>query len=813
VACLLWLDAGGFQAEPEAASVHEKTAVEAARPKVVPSGAVLPWTTPEEEERALEVMVVSAAGEKVANATVEIVGLGMWPARKTTTDDEGRTRLTGLEAGIFDLRAFRGEEVVAAPVTVILPKKGVEKVTLQLVKGRKVRVRVVDADKAPLAAAQVVLAEGGLSPFPLEAVTNEEGLAVLGPVAPTKATLAASAKGYVPRTSIGLDPSDPAELEIVLMQGGTLVGEVVDGRGRAIEGARIEVIGTDTTGAPIAETSDTRDFRAEHFTFALAGPRPLIPAGELGVMPGPLPDIPRGPDIGWPTQTSPSDDTSEPWVTRGDGTFRASFVPPGRLRVIARHPDFVEAISKTLRLRPGETERVKLVMQQGGELNGRVLDDDGEPVAFARIHLVALRGSTFSQTLTTDETGAFTSSALPERVAVTVTRPDMPDANPHREEVRLGKGETKELEIRLPALREPVRVRVNDEDEAPLAHAQVTITSLSPKTPLRRTRFTSEAGDVEFADTVGLPLELEVTLPGRAPIVMQVDSAPREITVELSRGLVLLGSVTTRRGYDPLPDAEVVLSSKAMTRRARTDDEGSFRLEDVGEGPATLTISRKGYVSVERNLTIAKPRRSEPVELDPVNLEEGGTVEGEVVDARGRPVAGARVAKDVLPAFSPSGRTPKGVVVTDEDGRFRLTDLPEGEVLLVAHSADFGRGNVEVSVRAGRTVDRVRLALTESPEDAADEDVVRSGVAITLGERDVTGGVHVVVVLVAEASEAERAGLRRGDRIVSIDGVVPASMKEARAQLSGPVGESVILEVEREDGRHTFSVTRERVTR
>lgn len=812
MACLFWLDATGFEVENEPATKQAEPAAEVTRPAPVIGEPILPWTAPEAEARAIDVTVLSASGEEVADATVEVVGLGLWPARKATTDANGRVRLTGLESGIFDLRAYRDDEVVGAPVTVVLPKTGTEQVTLRLVKGRTVRVRVLDADKKPLPSAQVVLAEGGLSPFPLEAVTNDEGVAVIRPVAPTKVTLGASAEGYVPRSGIGLDPTDAGEVDIVLLRGGMLVGEVVDGRGRAIEGARIEVIGTDTSGAPIAETSDTRAFRAEHFTFALQGPRPLLPAGELGVMPGPLPDIPRDPGLSWPTSVTPSDSGSEPWVTRGDGTFRASFVPPGRLRVIARHPDFVEAISTTLRLAPGETERVKLVMRQGGNLKGRVLDERDEPIASARIDVVALRGGTFTQTLTTDERGAFTASALPERVAVTVTRPGMPDASPHREELRLGEGETKEIEIRLPALREPVRVRVTDEDDAPLSFAQVSITSLSPKTPLRRTRFTSETGEIEFPDTVGLPLELEVTLPGRAPVVMQVESAPREINVELSRGLVLLGSVTTRRGYDSLPDAEVVLSSKAMTRRTRTDERGAFRLEDVGEGTATLTISREGYVSVERKVTIQKPRRSEPIELDAVNLEEGGVVEGEVVDDRGRPVAGARVAKDLLPAYSPSGRAPKGVATTDDAGRFQVADLPEGEVLLVADSPDAGKGRVEVTVRAGRVTDRVRLVLS-GKADETEEAIGRGGVAVTLGERDVEGNVHVIVVLVAEASEAERAGLRRGDRIVSIGSETPNTMKEARALLSGPVGESVIVEVERGDGRHTLSIPREEVKR
>ena len=50
--------------------------------------------------------------------------------------------------------------------------------------------------------------------------------------------------------------------------------------------------GTDAEGMPIDETSAMIDFRADRFELSLPGPAPLIPMGELGVMPGPIPDLP-----------------------------------------------------------------------------------------------------------------------------------------------------------------------------------------------------------------------------------------------------------------------------------------------------------------------------------------------------------------------------------------------------------------------------------------------------------------------------------------------------------------------------------------
>lgn len=815
IACLLWLDSPSFESPSEPPPPPIRAALDAPleEPKQAETSEPIAEPSAQDEQSAIEVTVISPSGAKVGGATVLAVGVGMWPARKTETGPDGNARIAGLEPGVYDLRAVHGDDVVRAPVTIVLSRDSTEKSTLRLVKGRHLKVRVVDGESdrpVPVPSASVVLAENGLSPFPLEAVTDKDGLAVLGPIAPTMATVSARAEGFVPRTGVMVKASGPAEVDVALVRGGMLVGEVVDARGRAIEGARIEVVGTDLSGSPIAETSETLAFRAAHFTFALAGPRPLLAAGELGVLPGRVPDIPRGPGLIPPV--TPSVAGASPWVTRDDGTFRASPVSPGRLRVIARHPQFVEAISETLRMKPGEEARVKLVMREGGRLEGRVVDDRGEPIARARVDVVALRG-TLAETLMTADDGTFTLAAVPERLAVTVTRPGVQDVTSHREQVNVKEGERKQLEIKLPPLREPILVRVTDPQRRPLPHAQVSVASLSPKAQLRRTRFTGDSGEVEFADARGLPVRIEVTLPGRAPVVMDLDAAPAEIALELSRGLTVTGLVTTRRGHDPLPGASVTLQMKAAVRHAQTDARGAFRLNDAAAGPARIVVTHPGHVSREREVTIEAPSHEQDFEVEAIDLAEAGSVEGEVVDAQGQPIAGARVAKDSVPTHLPGGRAPQGMAVTDRQGRFHLEDLPEGDVTLEAYSAEHGRGRLEVKVRAGRTTDRAKVVLEGTSKPTADESTSPGGLAVTLGERDVDEGVHVIVVLVTAGSEAERAGLLRGDRLVSIDGEAPTSMRDARSRLSGPLGEDVILEVERESDRHRLRVTREQVER
>jgi C-terminal processing protease CtpA/Prc len=73
------------------------------------------------------------------------------------------------------------------------------------------------------------------------------------------------------------------------------------------------------------------------------------------------------------------------------------------------------------------------------------------------------------------------------------------------------------------------------------------------------------------------------------------------------------------------------------------------------------------------------------------------------------------------------------------------------------------------------------------------------------------GGLRVATV--ASGSEAERAGLLAGDRIVAVDGQRVSSAKEARARLFGPLGDDVVIEILRGQGTQKLRFAREKVQR
>jgi membrane-associated protease RseP (regulator of RpoE activity) len=180
------------------------------------------------------------------------------------------------------------------------------------------------------------------------------------------------------------------------------------------------------------------------------------------------------------------------------------------------------------------------------------------------------------------------------------------------------------------------------------------------------------------------------------------------------------------------------------------------------------------------------------------------------------------------------GSNPAGIAVTDAKGRFTLRELAEGTVAVEAYAPDVGRARAEgVKVVAGRVTVGVRIALGAEGGGSAgggassgggaagegDDGGAASGrepaaggsVAVTLGE---TGApVEVVIVSVVEGSEAERAGVAPGDVLVAVDGDAVTTIADARAKLSGPIADDVVVRVRRGDRTLTLRVAREAIRR
>jgi len=765
---------------------------------------------------ALDVRVVNAQGAPAGGANVLIVGSALWPARRAQADAAGVAKIRGLSAGSYDLQANLGD-AVSAPVLGFQLERGAEQsLELKLEPGLRVTAEVVDADAdtaQPVANADVVLVEAGLGSFPHEGRTGGDGRVSLGPIFPGPATLAARHPDYVAGQLVTVPDRPTAPVRVALQRGAVLRGEVVDARGAPIGGASIEVVGTDRFGLPIAETPQTSEFRAQHFAWTLQGVPALVPAGELGVMPGPVPPIPRpGAFTAVPLpRTAFSDTEFTPWVTRDTGQFEAKPVTPGRVRAMVRHPAYVEGASDFVVLAPGGSGRVRVVLLRGGGLEGRVLDTRGFPVAGAEVEVVAERG-TFQRSTITASDGAFAFAAAPEQLLIRVNRPDELGRVALQKRIKVPEGGRETIELVIPEPRESVRIVVVDERDAPIELAEVRITSLDPDVPLRSTLFTDAQGVATLKDARGVALRVMIEAPRFSKLNQALDSAGAELRFQLDPGVQVSGQVTAVRGRRSVAGALVTLHAGAERRSTMSDRDGAYRFASVPPGRVELSASHPDYADATLSAEVERTARGDrPFELPALDLADPAEIEGEVLDAAGNPRAGVRVSLGAGSAYVATGALPRGTAQTDAQGRFTLRGVPPGNVRISATATDGARGSAEVQVDGGRSARGVSIRLRDAA--AAGEDGAPASLAVTLGERGQGAALEVVLAEVATSSEAERSGLLAGDILVRVDGERVTSMADARSKLGGREGSDVVVEVLRAGASVKLRVGREAVRR
>jgi protocatechuate 3,4-dioxygenase beta subunit len=377
--------------------------------------------------------------------------------------------------------------------------------------------------------------------------------------------------------------------------------------------------------------------------------------------------------------------------TDASGRFHFDGLEPGeRLAARVRASGFA-ALESTL---PPLPTTVRLVVQRGRTVLGKVVDASGRPVPGAEVRawpadpqarpedLLRVRDREMRQTAGRD--GSF---SLPTVAAgqldLSFRAEGAAPAWLRGVEVPSGSGPLDLGRIVLgPEL--VLRGTVVDDTGAAIAGAKVTAV---PATTLPRPgdlageppHASLTDGDGRFALAgveTGVRLFLRAERDGFLPATQEVQpgTGSDPVLLTLDPAEALRGTVVDEQG-GPVEGARIALLTGSRDRlrplaSAMSDRTGAFSIAAAQPGSHHLAVQATGYRAWLQPLTV-ETGSSQPVE---VRLARGAALSGRIVSERGEPVEGAGVS---LAMEETAGLVAPGTV-SDADGAYRLEGLPDG---------------------------------------------------------------------------------------------------------------------------------------
>lgn len=607
-----------------------------------------------------------------------IAGAFVWPREDpgaaVRTDRAGIYTLVDPPAGELDAAAVRylpAEAVARRQVT-----GGLTGPDFLLSPGAAVAGAVVDSRGRPLPEVELEAVPAGSLPMdapgaPRRVRSDAKGRFAIGGLDPALSwTLRAIRPGFLPGTlSLGnLKPlALKSDLRIVLRPGRPAFGRVIDEAGRPLAGVEVS----------------------------------LLPAEQAG-----------WPEIGREQVAQASSDAK--------GRFTLDMLPAARVDLEARARGYAPILVRGLTIPPGEKafDLGSVVLPAGERVEGYVESPDGQPLEGVEIHVER-----------TDLTAArLTWAGLPPRETGTVTGADgrfeldgLKAGEPVILSVsRQGYGRASVPGLQ-PPLDEPVRVvlspasrlagRVLNEKNDPVVAALVLLRREHGMVGMGHTdgegRFTLETLP---AGRFTLDTSAQGYLPGRRDgIEIAAGSDPEDLEIVLLRGAALEGTVQAPDGNPAvgarvwaMPAATDGFNLLSIFPEARTDGDGRYRLEGLGEGKHSVSAEHPAHRKATREIEI----REDETRLD-LRLGEGWEVAGRAVDGSGRGIAGVKVG--LMVAEGGERETLSG-----PDGAFGFTGIGDGRHQLRAEKQGYARLLLQQVQVSGGPVRHLELRLESS---------------------------------------------------------------------------------------------------
>ncbi len=568
-------------------------------------------------------------------------------ADRVTTDSQGRFELRHVRPEqSYEVRASRAGAFPAAQRATVgdplAQTTQTRELTLVLAPARSARGKVQDPAGRPIAGAEAVVRPALRPGSPASAADGEagtppvlsdaQGLFSFPELPASEVELTVRRKGYAPATLPALRipaGTGPADLGMVTLRpGATLAGRVIDQHGQAVPGGEVFLLSQPASPNETERTLKGRKpstmvaadgrFSIEelargapvHVAVRASGylisqlravrpptPKPVVIRLEPeATLRGRVVDETGDPvpgariDLHWQAflPEEPDRPVGEPILrnTRadGDGRFELRGLPAGAARVSVTAPAFVPLEGVEVGLpRPSTAGELRLVLERGALLQGRVTTAAGEPVPAVRV------GVSGSSAATNDDGLYWLEGAEIGRQDVIFLHPSCGRlAKPFK--IRPG---INVLDVTF----EPgveVTGRVIDDTGKPVPNAKVELAPENRFEPRQYRDMTGEDGRFRLAPVLAGKYRLKAGADGftdtEHPGTLAVDGEPAtnlEITIE--KGAVLSGKILGLPAED-LPQVEVeARGDRGETVAAWTDGRGRYEIRSLAPGDWTVT--------------------------------------------------------------------------------------------------------------------------------------------------------------------------------------------------------------------------------
>ena len=627
--------------------------------------------------------------------------------------------------------------------------------------GLVLRGRVRESGGAPVADARLMAMRGFAAIDDRgEGVSDAAGAFAIGGLKPGLYRLTVRAPGHGMADREAEPGGEP--IDIVLETAGSVTGLVVDERGRPVETFRVSARipprpqgpggGRMMIGPPRVEPVSAADGRfviddvppGTHVVEITAPERATATLTSVKVSPGAATDVGRvtlGPGgivrgtvvdatgvavpaavvsfQGAARSVGPSPPMAEA-MTDSTGSFELRGVSTGTVQVAAHHPSFAEGRA-TAEVDPAkDPPEVRIVLQQGGRIEGRARRSDGTPLQGA-ISLFARRMGPPSiggiDSVPIGPEGTFTiehvTAGTVNLVLMAGSGNQLVGTRERTVDVLEGQTTTVDFVARdilltgrvtragapMPNLR--LRMRGG------LMNVMMMGGAITPpgSGPQRLTALTREDGSYEMlVDEPGrATLHIEggdgrASYPAQALEIPDAEAFAFDIALPVAS---LSGIVVDGETEQPVPHAAVMATpirtgpsgrADAFGASAMVGADGRFRLE-VEPGEHNLSARAEGYGNQSQTVSVADSGVADVR----VTLSRGLSIRGRVTDVGGRPLGGLRVA-----AVAGDAEKPRfgGITQSLPDGTFEIGGLAAGAYGLIAQS-DLGLFALRPAVSAG----------------------------------------------------------------------------------------------------------------